>query len=150
MYFFIYYACDKLKVSYRRINQTIVGIFQVLVWKTNFDQMDFSELLKTHKQRSEADPAPTVADIAPKVQRPTSASTTSSRGTGKVNIKLYLMSLFKNGTKPISTDVLSIIINKLSKGFFSLVMVFCIADIRGESLLALTSTVVVHEHAQSS
>ena len=93
-FYTLYYACDKLKVSYRRINQTIVGIFQVLVWKTNFDQMDFSELLKTHKQRSEADPAPTVADIAPKVQRPTSSSTTSSRGTGKVNFKLYQMSDF--------------------------------------------------------
>ena len=56
-------------------------IVQVLVWKTNFDQLDFSEVLNSHKQRAEAEGHPTVADIPPKVQRPT-----SGRTTGKVSI----------------------------------------------------------------
>ena len=50
------------------------------MWKTNFDQLDFSEVLNSHKQRAEAEGHPSVSDIPPKVQRPSSA-----RGTGKVS-----------------------------------------------------------------
>lgn len=44
---------------------------QVLVWKTNFDQLDFSEVLQSHKNRQEepTPSEPTVSDIPPRVTR---------------------------------------------------------------------------------
>ncbi|WAR26766.1 POC1A-like protein [Mya arenaria] len=59
----------------------------VLVWKTNFDQVDFTELLQSHKQRAGENGAPTVADIAPKVQRPSSAGAAKSAKGGRSDIK---------------------------------------------------------------
>jgi len=47
--------------------------------------MDFNEVLQTHKKRAENGTAPTVADIAPKVQRPT-ASAGSTRSTAKARV----------------------------------------------------------------
>ena len=42
-------------------------MFQVLVWKTNFDQVDYNEVLQSHRARSAGEPQPpTVQDIPPR------------------------------------------------------------------------------------
>lgn len=39
-----------------------------MVWKTNFDQLDFDDVLKSHKERSKSGPPPKVSDIPPRIQ----------------------------------------------------------------------------------
>lgn len=39
---------------------------QVLVWKTNFDKIDYNEVLQSHKARSQVQPAPHIHDIHPR------------------------------------------------------------------------------------
>lgn len=56
----------------------------MLVWKTNFDQLDFSEVLHSHKKKQEetTPSEPTVLDIQPRVARkPTKPK--SPRGVGR-------------------------------------------------------------------
>ncbi|XP_061418754.1 POC1 centriolar protein homolog A-like isoform X3 [Lethenteron reissneri] len=53
---------------------------QVMVWKTNFDSVDYSEVLRSHKQRANPDPPPYVHDIPPRSPRPHSQSANSIQG----------------------------------------------------------------------
>lgn len=56
-------------------------IFKVLVWKTNFDQIDYNEVLQSHhaRQRGEAQP-PTIHDIPPR-------SPHASKSPARVSLK---------------------------------------------------------------
>ena len=75
-----------------------VIVLQVLVWKTNFDQLDFSEVLQSHKNRQEetSPSEPTVSDIPPRVTRkpakPKSPRGVSITRTGLVGYSLFHVS----------------------------------------------------------
>ena len=74
-----------------------VIVLQVLVWKTNFDQLDFSEVLQSHKNRQEetTPSEPTVNDIPPRVTRKP-AKPKSPRGVSiSSTCWLQLVSCFK-------------------------------------------------------
>lgn len=74
-----------------------VIVLQVLVWKTNFDQLDFSEVLQSHKNRQEetSPSEPTVSDIPPRVTRKP-AKPKSPRGVSITRTCwLQLVSCFK-------------------------------------------------------
>lgn len=67
----------------------VASIQQVLMWKTNFDKTDYSDVLQSHNQRVQGDaPHPTVADIPPRVSQ--------QSGYGKVSrasVKVVLFCL---------------------------------------------------------
>ena len=42
------------------------GMFQVMVWKTNFDQIDYNEVLQSHRVRSQSSAPPHIHDIHPR------------------------------------------------------------------------------------
>ena len=50
------------------LSLVIVFCLQVLVWKTNFDQIDYNEVLQSHKSRVRGETAapPTIRDIPPR------------------------------------------------------------------------------------
>ena len=53
-------------------------VLQVLVWKTNFDNIDYHEVLQSHRARSNGEVAPpTVHDIAPRIPHSRSTSSVS-------------------------------------------------------------------------
>ena len=54
-------------------------ILQVLVWRTNFDQIDYSEVLSAHAARTQGEvEPPTIHDIPPRSAGPKSAPTNVS------------------------------------------------------------------------
>lgn len=57
-----------------------------MVWKTNFDQVEYNEVLQSHKARVRGDPAPpTIHDIPPRTeQRPRNPSTQVSDVTAAI------------------------------------------------------------------
>lgn len=50
------------------------------MWKTNFDQLDFDDVLKSHKERSKSGPPPKVSDIPPRTQNKAPSPTRVSVG----------------------------------------------------------------------
>lgn len=39
------------------------------MWKTNFDQLDFDDVLQSHKERAKSKEPPKVSDIPPRTQK---------------------------------------------------------------------------------
>ena len=57
---------------YTALYLTFIFLFadsQVMVWKTNFDQIDYNEVLQSHRARSQVQAPPHVHDIHPRSPR---------------------------------------------------------------------------------
>ncbi|KAK2184924.1 hypothetical protein NP493_249g11102 [Ridgeia piscesae] len=65
---------------------------QVMVWKTNFDLLDYADILQSHKSRDRSEvPAPTVRDIPPRVETlpPSHRCHTNAQVDGRPELRHY-------------------------------------------------------------
>ena len=60
-------------------------VSQVMVWKTNFDQVDYNEVLQSHRARSQVQAPPHIHDIHPRSPHHRQAVRGTSTAPGEVN-----------------------------------------------------------------